>query len=221
MDDLFNRKLTPEILDSIPHDDPGAIQSRRDLSRINRFMGSESWILRNTPENPKSITEIGSGDGHLLAKLAKAHPGVPITAYDLAPRPAHLPEHASWIQGDLFTQEPDIQGGTLIANLFLHHFTDEKLRRLRSFVCEFDTIISNEPRRNHVPLFMAKMAHPFIHPITRHDMRVSIEAGFRHGELPAALGLSPEDYVISEATDWRGSIRMIARKTSSRLRANR
>lgn len=56
MNNLSTRKLTPEILDSISHDDPGAIRSRRDLRRINRFMGSESWILQNIPPDTSSIT---------------------------------------------------------------------------------------------------------------------------------------------------------------------
>lgn len=212
MNDLSRRKLTPEILDSIAHDDPGAMRSRRDLRRINRFMGSEPWILSNIPEKPVSITEIGSGDGHLLSRIARMYPGVPITAHDLAPRPAYLAESVEWIRGDILRHPPSNQGGTLIANLFLHHFTDEELAGLAAFVCTFDTIVSNEPARAGFPLLMAEFANPLIHPITRHDMRVSIEAGFRRGELPAALGLCEGGYEISESTDWRGSIRMIARK---------
>ena len=212
MNNLSTRRLTPEILDSISHDDPGAIRSRRDLRRINRFMGSESWILQNIPPDTSSITEVGAGDGNLLTKIAGARPGVPIAAYDLAPPPADLPAHANWIQGDLFAQTPDIQGGTLIANLFLHHFTEMELSSLGRFIRSFKAIITSEHHRAHIPLFMGKLATPFVHPYTRHDMRVSIEAGFRPGELPAALGLDPADYRITETTDWRGSIRMVARK---------
>jgi hypothetical protein len=31
------RKLTAELLDHLPHDDPGAMRSRADLRRINFF----------------------------------------------------------------------------------------------------------------------------------------------------------------------------------------
>lgn len=48
------RKLTPELLDHLPHDDPSALRSRRDLLRINLFMGNESklknQIHRSVPE---------------------------------------------------------------------------------------------------------------------------------------------------------------------------
>ena len=209
---LSSRRLTPEILDSIPHDDPGAMRSRRDLSRINFFMGNESWILGKIPQNPTSITEIGAGDGYLLKALAKAHPGVPISAYDLAPRPANLPENIEWHRGDIFGQFPPMQGGILIANLFLHHFTDKQLNILGSWMRGFDTLLFNEPLRAKFPLILGKLAHPFIHPITRHDMRVSIEAGFRTGELPATLGLKNLGYHFQETASSRGFIRISAQR---------
>jgi hypothetical protein len=58
---------------------------------------------------------------------------------------------------------------------------------------------------------LGKLATPFVHPITRHDMRVSIEAGFRHGELPAALGVS---HRVRESVSWRGSLRIFAQRTN-------
>jgi len=201
------RKLTPELLDHLPHDDPGALRSRADLRRINFFMGNERWIAAVIPENTRHITEIGAGDGHLLTRLAGKFPQAEITAYDLAPRPAHLPVSVKWIQGDLFTQTPPTHGGTLIANLFLHHFADPQLAELGAWMRGFDTLLINEPLRARLPLFLGKLATPFVHPITRHDMRVSIEAGFQKGELPAALGL---DHRVRESVSWRGSIRIFA-----------
>jgi hypothetical protein len=204
------RKLTPELLDQLPHDDPGALRSRADLRRINFFMGNERWIASMIPAGTRHITEIGAGDGHLLSHLACEFPQAEITAYDLAPRPAHLPSSVKWTQGDLFTQAPPAHGGTLIANLFLHHFTDPQLRDLGEWMCGFDTLLINEPLRARLPLLLGKLATPFVHPITRHDMRVSIEAGFQKGELPAALGL---DLHIRESVSWRGSIRIFVEKS--------
>jgi hypothetical protein len=204
------RKLTPELLDHLPHDDPGAMRSRADLRRINFFMGNERWIASMIPAGTRHITEIGAGEGHLLTHLARKFPQAEITAYDLAPRPAHLPLSVKWTQGDLFTQAPSTHGGTLIANLFLHHFTDPQLRDLGKWMSSFDTLIINEPLRARLPVLLGKLAAPFVHPITRHDMRVSIEAGFRLGELPAALGLG---HRVRESISWRGSIRIFADKS--------
>lgn len=212
MNDLSTRKLTPELLDHLPHDDPGAMRSRADLRRINFFMGNERWIESVIPNPTQSITEIGAGDGHLLSRLVREHPQAGITAYDLAPRPDHFPAAVEWIQGDLFTQSPPAPGGTLIANLFLHHFTDPQLAELGKWMSPFDTLIINEPLRAPLPLLMGKLATPFIHPITRHDMRVSIEAGFAPGELAETLALPQHGFVSRETTDWRGAIRLLCQR---------
>lgn len=204
------RKLTPELLDHLPHDDPGALRSRRDLRRINRFMGNEGWITSVIPKHANHITEIGAGDGHLIFDVAQQRPDAEITAYDLAPRPTHLPHSVNWIQGDLFSQTPPSHGGTLIANLFLHHFTDTQLHEFGEWMRNFQTIIINEPLRARLPMLLGKIAAPFAHPITRHDMRVSIEAGFAPGELAKILELAKHGYHFREMTDWRGAIRVLA-----------
>lgn len=204
------RKLTPELLDRLPHHDPGALRSRRDLRRINRFMGNESWIISVMPKRANHITEIGAGDGQLILKISQLRPDFEITAYDLAPRPAHLPHSVKWIEGDLFSQAPPSHGGALIANLFLHHFTDAQLETLGKWIRSFQTIIINEPLRARLPMLLGKIAAPFVHPITRHDMRVSIEAGFAPGELAKTLELAKHGYHFREMTDWRGAIRVLA-----------
>lgn len=206
------RKLTPELLDHLPHDDPGALRSRQDLRRINFIMGNERWIASAIPENTRHISEIGAGEGHLLARLAEKFPQAEITAYDLAPRPAHLPLSLKWLQGDLFSHAPPADGGTLIANLFLHHFTDPQLAELGAWMRGFHTLLINEPQRARLPLLLGKLATPFLHPITRHDMRVSIEAGFAPGELAETLGLTHHGFHVTETTDWRGAIRLVCQR---------
>lgn len=204
------RKLTPELLDSLPHDDPGAIRSRADLRRINAFMGNESWIIGRIPAATRCITEIGSGDGRLLSKIAELLPHAALKAFDLAPRPGGLPDRIKWGQCDILEDVPGPCGGVLIANLILHHFTDGQLERLASWFKTFETIIANEPLRSPVPAMLGRLASPLVHPITRHDMRVSIEAGFVPGELPRALNLGEGGFIIRESSTWRGSLRMLA-----------
>lgn len=206
------RKLTPELLDHLPPHAPGVARSRRDLKRINFIMGNDRWILRHLPTETPSITEIGAGEGHLLTAISRKHPHIPLTAYDLAPRPRNLPPSIQWNQADLLTQPPPPPGGTLIANLFLHHLTDTQLTTLTHWISHFDTILTSEPYRAKIPLLLGKLATPLIHPITRHDMRVSIEAGFRPGELPTALSLETLHFRHRETTSPRGFIRMIAQK---------
>ena len=207
------RKLTPEILDALPSTHPGAIRSRRDLRRINRFMGNDDWILRKLSSKTEQVTEVGAGDGELLKKIHGLFPKAHLTAYDLAPGPDGLPEAINWVQGDVFENQNRQHQGTVIANLILHHFTDTQLSRLGQWLQSFDHIIVNEPLRSRLPACLSKLAHPFIHPITRHDMRVSIEAGFIHDEIPNALGLDPTGFSIRQSSTWRGSQRMLASKS--------
>ncbi len=206
------RKLTPELLDHLPHDDPGAIRSRRDLARINRFMGNESWIIGSLGDSPARITEIGAGDGSLLSKLSKTHPDTLIDAYDLAPRPANLSEKVGWHRGDILNEPPPEHGGVLIANLFLHHFTDEQLTAFARWFEGFDAVVINEPLRSKMSLLFGKAAYPFINQITRHDMRVSIEAGFVPGELPHILRLQTLGFDFKELSTWQGAIRITAKR---------
>lgn len=204
------RQLTPELLDQLPADDPRAVSSRRDLRRINRFMGNTGWILHHLPTATPHITEIGAGDGALAAAIHALRRGTPITTIDLAPRPDGLPDGIEWIQGDLLEAPAVRPGGTLVANLILHHFTDDQLARIGRWLESFDTWVVNEPLRARTPLLLGRLATPFIHPVTRHDMRVSIEAGFVDGELPATLGLDRDRFTIRESSTWRGSQRMLA-----------
>lgn len=206
------RKLTPELLDYLPHDDPGAIRSRRDLARINRFMGNDSWIIRSMGTSPSHITEIGAGDGILLSKLSKLHPDSTLDAYDLAPKPGNLTDRVTWHRGDILNQPRPETGGVLIANLFLHHFTDEQLQAFSPWLRGFDRIMISEPLRGTLPLFLSKLARPLIHPITRHDMRVSIEAGFVPGELAQLLNFADLGFSFTETEKWQGSIRILANK---------
>lgn len=204
------RKLTPELLDNLPHDDPGARRSRNDLLRINHFMGNEAWIMQNLDPKTSSISELGAGDGSLLSKIHAKLPEITIHAYDLAPKPLRISESIQWHKGD-FLDSPLLQtGGTLIANLILHHFTDEQLIALGDIFKKFDRIIINEPLRASIPAFLAKLATPFVHPITRHDMRVSIEAGFIRNEIPRLLAFEKHGFHFQETYTWRGSQRVLA-----------
>jgi len=207
------RVVVPEILDHLAADDPEALRSRTDLRRINFFMGNERWVLnaaRRFPEAiAKGITEIGAGDGHLTRRLAHAHPSATITALDLAPPPADLPGNICWQQGDLFASPTPPTGGILIANLILHHFEGEALRRLGDLTAGFDVIIFNEPSRANLPHLLGYAAHPFINRVTRHDMHVSIDAGFASNELPLLMDLSEKSWVIDEHSTWRGALRVL------------
>ena len=118
----------------MPADDPEARRSRRDLRRINFFMGNERWICREVRRFPEvaghGIVEIGAGDGELCHQLALMFPNAPVAAYDLAPAPDFPGSRVVWHQGDLFETPAPTGGGVLVANLFVHHFEGAALTAL-------------------------------------------------------------------------------------------
>jgi len=209
----MQRLVEPEILDRLPADDPEAVRSRRDLRWINFLMGNERWLARRIARLPsarKGVWEIGAGEGRLLRRLATRHPGMSLTGCDLAPRPANLPDRIAWRQGDVFDQLPTASGGVLVANLFLHHFDDSSLARFGSSLANFDALCINEPHRSSLAMAQGRLLLPFVGPVTRHDMLVSIHAGFRRGELPERLGLTAGGWRVREETTWRGALRVLA-----------
>lgn len=211
------RVVEPEIIDQLPPDHPDVIRSRTDLKVINFLMGNERWIARQIAlfARPRSegVIEIGAGEGTLLARLAKRFPGIPLTACDLAPRPESLPETIAWDRRDVFESLADCSGGILAANLFLHHFENDELERFRPHLDKFEVICVNEPYRTQQTILDAQFMLPFVGRATKHDMIVSIKAGFLRGELPERLGLNGREWTVREETSWRGGIRMLACRT--------
>jgi hypothetical protein len=210
----MQRVVEPEIIDQLPPDHPDVVRSRIDLKVINFLMGNERWIARRVREFPearaKGVLEIGAGEGTLLERLAKVHPGIPLTACDLAPRPPDLAPRIVWDQRDVFESLAQASGGILAANLFLHHFEAPDLLRFRPHMRNFDVICINEPYRTAQTLLDARFMLPFVGRATKHDMIVSIRAGFVVGELPELLGLDPAEWRIREETSWRGGLRVLA-----------
>ena len=214
---MSRRVVIPELLDHLPADDPEALRSRRDLRRINFLMGNERWICRTVSrfarEAHRGIVEIGAGDGTLCNKLAALVPQAALTAYDLAARPVDLDTRIEWSQGDIFTMPPPRAGGVMVANLFLHHFEGVPLTDLGCWCENFEVLIINEPDRASLPHLLGGLMHPWINRVTRHDMHVSIRAGFAAGEITHFLGLDAHRWQTRESSTWRGARRVVAWKS--------
>jgi hypothetical protein len=193
---MKERVFQPELLDTLPPNDPDAIRAREEMLQVNGIMGNHRWIermVRRHREDGWRITELGAGDGALSLRLVEAGccNVAALHAFDLAPRPELWPAEAHWMRGDVLAQAlPDTE--IVIANLFLHHFTTEQLRLLGSRLStKTRLIIAAEPARHWIhslsgSLFceLAELNH-----VQRHDMQASIRAGFRGDELRDALAL--------------------------------
>ena len=200
------RVLTPELLDSLPPNDLAAQASRRDLRRLHPLLGQiglwTRWFAEKFPARPPaSLADLGAGDGSLLGTvLLRAYPkgghGARIFFVDRQPvvpesTLSHL-RRCNWLPTvmatDIFEwaeEGPPMEAA--LANLFLHHFDNPGITRLFSALArKTSSLAAAEPRRNHLA-FLATQTLGLMgcHPVTRHDARVSVEAGFRGSELSA------------------------------------
>ena len=207
------RQIKSEILDDLDAKDPQAKRSRRDLRRINLFMGNMRWIreeiqqLTNQTDTKLNIIEIGSGDGKFLESL-KHIKGLNLKGVDLQPKPKSISSEIEWIQEDILNISNLPQNNSdptaVICNLILHHFTDDQLSKLGKLISKANHIIINEPSRRLIPLLMGYLAFPLLGKVTRHDMIISIRAGFRDREL---LKFFPSKHCFMIKETLRGGIR--------------
>jgi SAM-dependent methyltransferase len=210
------RVVEPEWLDELPAEDPRAISARRDLRRINTFMGNEGLMTRAIARvwrgrDRLQMAEVGCGDGDFLCRVAHRLSGLGYTGrvllVDRASAPApELKERFAragwameWIRGDAFAWLHHQSEGSLdvlAANLFLHQFQDAQLRDLlKRYAHAAKSVVALEPRRWRPAVMVSRLTGLIgCNAVTRHDAVVSVRAGFAHHELSR---------LWPEATGWR------------------
>ena len=212
----MQRRLEPELLDSLPPDHPDAIHSRRDLRLINRVMGNAPWFEQTLARHVRSgehVIELGSGTGELAARLRTVTPFV--DGIDRIPAPRSWPASAHWHQADIQTFTGWSAYPVVIGNLILHHFDNVALRALgEAFRPHARLLIFNETSRKRLNQRVWSITAPLCgaNHVTRHDGRVSIAAGFLDDELPRSLGLDPAHWRWEISHTWLGAYRLIAER---------
>jgi len=201
---MNSRRLTPEILDSLPPSDPAALASRRDLQRLHSILGQHrlwiEWLRKTYPSGPpRSLADLGCGDAHLLAQiLPLAFPGggngCHLLLVDRQPcvSPATLAQfhQQHWqpvvLSATAFSWARSTTSVDLVlANLFLHHFQDDPLAQLFNEINRLaHRFAAAEPHRGLAGAIGSRLLRLLgCHFVTRHDARVSVAAGFRAKEL--------------------------------------
>lgn len=199
--------MAPEILDELDADDPRAVRSRRDLQLVNWFMRGESWVVGELRKikDLQRVVELGAGNGSLATAIVGELPGVDVTCVDLIDRPDNLDQRVKWWRGDVLNYEGYDEDTVVVANLFLHHLGSSELEQLGNKIHEVRGVLAAEPYRGALSLMMSRCLFPLVNDVTKHDMTVSIRAGFRVGELGHLLG---GERVWSEHKGVFGGVRM-------------
>jgi hypothetical protein len=196
----MKRIVQPEMLDTFSPADPRALRSRRDLRRVNACMGNDAIMAKALkeffPAAPKALVEFGAGDGNFLLHVAQKLNWKPVRATLLdrqknvsAETLAAFSKHgwrAEAVVADVFDW-PASSAAVVVANLFLHHFEEERLKALLRIICRrAKSFVAVEPRRAPLPLFFSRMLWAMgCNDVTRHDATVSVRAGFAGGEISA------------------------------------
>jgi hypothetical protein len=230
----FPRRIVePELLDELPPADPRAERARRDLRRVNAWMGNGRILFRAlsraSSELPvRTIAELGGGDGRLMLKLARRMasrwPGVRVLLIDrhnlLESETERQFARLGWsvqpVTADVFEWLPRApETDLIIANLFLHHFKEDALRSMFGMLAGL------------TPLFAAceTRRFPFAQTagwllwligcgaVTRHDGVISVRAGFVDGEL-SGLWPNSERWKLTEGRAGVFSHCFVARRGS-------
>ena len=203
----MERQIKSEWLDSLPPDDASAIRSRLDLRRVNAWMGHARLLahtLRSAANGRplQTLVELGAGDGHFLLQVARRlNPpatGGRVLLLDRlslvnAETEAALRQtgwHIEPTQGDVFEWLRLAGSGpvdAVMANLFLHHFTNDQLRELLCLAARrASVVVAVEPRRSLLARIFSRLLWAIgCNSVTRHDARVSVGAGFAGREIAA------------------------------------
>lgn len=199
------RRVEPEWLDDLPEDDPRARRSRRELARVNALMANArilGRLLRAAAGGvPRSVVELGAGDGRFAVRLARAlgaaPPGATFTLVDrqaLAdPEALRALAALGWDARHERADAFDWLAASgpceaIAANLFLHHLGPADLRRLLGLAASRTRAFAAcEPRRSPLAAMGSRLLGLVgCGEVTRHDARVSVRAGFRGEELSAS-----------------------------------
>ena len=105
--------------------------------------------------------------------------------------------------------------GIVFANLFVHHFEGERLKRLLGGIAaRADGFVCCEPRRSRFALTGSRLLGLIgCNDVTRHDAVVSVHAGFRDDEIGAAWRAAVADrWTLSENAAGAFSHLFVARR---------
>jgi 2-polyprenyl-3-methyl-5-hydroxy-6-metoxy-1,4-benzoquinol methylase len=182
---LENRSLEPEIMDQ--PDQPPEITRKfhRDLKLIHRLMGNWQTIvsLLKNGGTPRSIIDIGCGDGALLAYLRRELHLKEVIGLDLKP-PTCAVAGVPVISADA-TRDPVPRADAAVCVMVLHHLTDDQVIALiRNVSHSVNRFICVDPVRHWLAMVLwTVLLVPLLSKVGAADGAQSIRRSFQPAEL--------------------------------------
>lgn len=215
---MMERVIEAEWLDTLAAQNPGAVNSRRDLERLNAWMGNARRVATvlgkaRKPGAPCRVADLGGGDARFFLRAAQLvkTPGVgQVTIVDqhhiVSPQTEGDLAQLGWrleiAQADVFAwlgQQNEREWDLMVANLFLHHFSDAQLQAMLAQASNVTGIfVALEPHRSRLALAFSRCVRLIgCNYVTRHDAPASVRAGFSGKDL-SGLWLADENWVLEE-----------------------
>ena len=202
---MLTRVVEPELMDFLPPTNPQAAEARRSLVRVNRLLRHPQrflywWGELRASQWVRRVVELGAGDGKVLLLVLARLPrpvfpskvvlvdrlevvepqtcvGIRALGWEIE---VIVGEASEWLESAQV--EPDT---LLLANMFLHHFTPEQLRRLFARIAPHaHAFLACEPRRSGFALAASRfLGLAGCNFVSRYDGTLSVRAGFAGTEL--------------------------------------
>jgi hypothetical protein len=229
---MLSRVIEPEWLDDLPPNDKAGLGSRRDLRILNAVMLHDRIVAaelrKSVADGTAEIADIGASDGEFMLKVAsrlgRGWQGTRVTVVDrhdlVKPATQEQFNRLGWLlaqeTGDVFAwldRRPTQRFVAIVANLFLHHFSNGELERLLRAASRITSVfIACEPRRTRGPLLASRLLWGLgCNHVTQHDAPASVRAGFAGRELSALWPHDPH-WILRERPAGAFSHLFVARR---------
>ena len=205
---FLKRNYQPEIMDNFSIQDERIDDALKELKIINRYLGGISVSKTGLKKSLKQISakqnlkilDVGSGASDVLLTLAKDNCNVKIFCIDKNKRACNYARDSipglKIACGDAFTFPFRKKEFNIIhASLFLHHFTEEEIKRLLVEFIESAShaLIINDLRRSVFALAGIKLLTSMFSKsdFVKNDGPLSVKRGFIKSELIEILNAIP------------------------------
>ena len=192
------RSPLPELMDdpSVPAEVLRKFHA--ELARLNRLLGNNQLLIARLKQDlPRTVLDIGCGEGALLASLRKDL-GVEVIGIDLR-APAEEIQGIPIIAGDATVAELP-RSAVAISVLTIHHLTEQQVVALVRNVGRYcQRFIILDLVRHPTPLVLFSIfLRPFVNRIVMLDGQQSIRRAYTPEELRALVvqGLSGTNAVF-------------------------
>jgi len=176
------------------------------IAAINRWLGGNrvtlhglKKVLRNRPkERSYTIVDMGCGNGNMLREVAVYGKEEGYTfkligidanenTIDYAKELSTNFTEISYFHQDIFSEKfKSLSYDIVLANLFLHHFTEDKIVDISNSVVKKTTVglIINDLHRHRIAYYLFKCLCLIIrNPMVKEDGLISILRGFKRMDL--------------------------------------